>query len=297
VFRTEVVARDKRILVRTDVVIIVGPIVNAAPPIEARLRRQRRPTDVIFAGAPRDPGGRPLVSRHPDPTDPPQPNPAAIVISRPTERLVGNPGPTGVAVSPAALCVRTPVARRFRFPGLPDVAVIAGLAPFAVGIELLVKHSVGLCGTFLGLRIAALSHVLRGRGFLLRDRSVDGLCICGLTLGNCLLARIQSRTLVSYTLFFRVRAFGGETILDLPLDLGLPFFFGLLFLARNKNGQCGEERDEAKLLHGVIRQGWLRLIRSEPDYSWGAGATVGVGETGTIVTFSILSRRAFWIFA
>ena len=180
---------------------------------------------------------------------------------------------------------------------MPDVTVIAGLAPFAVGIELLVKHSVGLGGTFLGLRIATLSHVLRDLGFLLRHRGVGGWRICGLALCNCLFARIQGRTLVSHALPFRVRAFGGETILDLPLDFGLSFFFGLLFLTRTKNGQGGEERDEAKLLHGVIRQGWQRLIRSEPDYSGGTGATLGVGETGTIVTFSILSRRAFWTFA
>jgi hypothetical protein len=38
VFRSEVVARDKGVLVGTNVVIIVGPIVNAAAAIEARFR-------------------------------------------------------------------------------------------------------------------------------------------------------------------------------------------------------------------------------------------------------------------
>jgi len=75
----------KAILVRTNVVVAVGPIANAGPLIEASFRRERRPTDIITAFAPRHPCGGPLISRDPDPAHSMQSGPAAIVISGPTE--------------------------------------------------------------------------------------------------------------------------------------------------------------------------------------------------------------------
>ncbi len=50
--RSKLICRNETILVRADVVIIIGPIVNTAAPIEARFWRKRRPTDVIAALAP-----------------------------------------------------------------------------------------------------------------------------------------------------------------------------------------------------------------------------------------------------
>ena len=50
--RSKLICRNETILVRSDVVIIIGPIVNTAAPIEARFWRKRRPTDVIVALAP-----------------------------------------------------------------------------------------------------------------------------------------------------------------------------------------------------------------------------------------------------
>ena len=44
--------RNERILVGADVVVIVGPVMNAGAPIETRFRRQWRPTDVIVVFAP-----------------------------------------------------------------------------------------------------------------------------------------------------------------------------------------------------------------------------------------------------
>src|ERR1700682_6158474 len=40
------------VLIWSDVIIIVGPIVNATTPIEARLWGQRRPADVLVAFSP-----------------------------------------------------------------------------------------------------------------------------------------------------------------------------------------------------------------------------------------------------
>ena len=50
--RAKFAARDETILVGADVIIIVGPIVNAGVPVESRFRRQWRPTDVIGTLAP-----------------------------------------------------------------------------------------------------------------------------------------------------------------------------------------------------------------------------------------------------
>jgi hypothetical protein len=109
-FVAKFVVRNKGILIGTDVVIAVRPRMDAAAAIEAGFRRQWRPADIILARSPGNPGRRPFIPRHPNPTDPAEPEPAPIVISGPPERLIGDPGPTRVAIDPAALCVRTPVA-------------------------------------------------------------------------------------------------------------------------------------------------------------------------------------------
>src|SRR5207302_5692117 len=51
--RAKFVHGYKSILVGTDVVVIVGPGMNAGAPIEPRFRRKGRPTDVIVAFADR----------------------------------------------------------------------------------------------------------------------------------------------------------------------------------------------------------------------------------------------------
>ena len=50
--RAELSCFDEAILIRSDVVIIVRPIVNAGAAIEARFGRERRPADVLVALAP-----------------------------------------------------------------------------------------------------------------------------------------------------------------------------------------------------------------------------------------------------
>src|SRR5437763_15039411 len=118
-FGAKIVARDKRILVRPDVVITVGPIMDAAAAIEARFRRQWRPADVILARAPGDTRGGPFFAGHPDPADATQPDPASVVIGRPTEPFVRHPGPAGIAIKHAALGIRPAVPRRLGVARLP----------------------------------------------------------------------------------------------------------------------------------------------------------------------------------
>ena len=55
------------------------------------------------------------------------------------------------------------------------------------------------------------------------------------------------------TLLLRIHAFRREAILHLPLDLGLSFLFGLLFLAGDEKRQGGDQRENGKLLHGLVR--------------------------------------------
>lgn len=140
--RAKFVHWDKRILVGADVVVIVGPGMNAGAPIETRFRRKWRPTDVIVAFAPGNPRRRPFVARHPDPANIAQAGPASVMIRGPTKRLVRNPGPADIGVNPPAVGVGTPVSGRLRFARLPNVTVIAGLAPRAVTVELRVESIV-----------------------------------------------------------------------------------------------------------------------------------------------------------
>src|SRR5207249_3064765 len=74
--RSEFTARNKSVLVGTDIVIVVRPITDAVFPIKARFRRQWSPTDVILARSPRDPGGSPLFTGDPNPADPAEADPS-----------------------------------------------------------------------------------------------------------------------------------------------------------------------------------------------------------------------------
>ncbi len=184
------------------------------------------------------------------------------MVGRPTERLLGNPGPARVAVNPAPLGVRPPIARLFRLAWLPDVAVIARFAPLAVGIELFIKHSVSGRGAFFRGRFGSLADHGRSR----RDRRLfgrGGRCCCRrrLPVRERFFTCLEIGLLLRETLFFRIYSFGGETVLDLALHLGLSFFFGLLFLAGNKKSQGCDQWENGELLHGVVRQADGLLIR------------------------------------
>jgi hypothetical protein len=256
VFRAEVIAGNKRVLVRPDVVITVRPIMNAAPAIEARFRRQRRPADVVLTRTPRDPGGCPFVARYPHPANATEPDPAPIVIGRPTKSLVRDPCPAGVGINPMALGVGTPIARRFRFARLPDVTIFARFPPIAVRIEFLVKHSVGRGRARLRTCAAVGSFGHRfffsgsGRSFFDRRRASGR---CGFPISQRFLARVQLGLLFRQLFLVGRRLFRGEAILDLAFDLSFSFFFGLLLLTGDEKGQGNEQRENGELLHGVVR--------------------------------------------
>ena len=136
--RAEFSTCDETVLVGTDVVIIVRPIANACALVEACLGRQRRPADVVTALAPRNPRRRPLIPRDPNPADSAQTSPAPIVIRSPAEWFLGNPGPARIGINPATVGVGPPT-QTGRFSWMKNVAVIAGLDPVTVWLELVVK--------------------------------------------------------------------------------------------------------------------------------------------------------------
>jgi hypothetical protein len=114
-------------------------------------------------------------------------------------------------------------------------------------------------GTRLRGRFGSLLESGVGHG---RNRFLGKRLRCRTLLGReRFLARLEIRLLLRETLLLILQAFRGHTFLHLPLHLGLPFLFGLLFLARNKNRQSSDERQNDELLHGVVRQGWLLVIR------------------------------------
>jgi hypothetical protein len=158
------------------------------------------------------------------------------MISRPAERLIRHPGPAGIAVNPATFGVGPPVARLLRFAWLPDVTVVSRLAPFAVGIELFIEHSVSGCGWFLR---ASFRFFGDHRGRCSRGRFLGGRRCRrrGFPVGDRFFARFESGLVLREALLLSFHALGSETILDLPLHLRFAFFFGLLFLAGNEKRQ------------------------------------------------------------
>src|SRR5437879_10296748 len=81
--RSEFSCWYETILFRTDVVVIISPILNSGAAIEMRFGRERRPTDVVTTLAPRNPRRCPFVTWDPDPADVAQAGPSTVVISRP----------------------------------------------------------------------------------------------------------------------------------------------------------------------------------------------------------------------
>ncbi|MEY2482158.1 MAG: hypothetical protein QOK24_686 [Verrucomicrobiota bacterium] len=250
--RPEFIPGNKRILIRSDVVITIRPIMDTAPAIEARFRRQRRPADIILARAPRNPGGRPFVARHPHPADAAQAKPASVVISRPAKRLVGNPGPAGVRISPTAIRIRSPPLRFFSHARLVDVTVIRSFPPRTVRLEFLVKEPVG-CGRFrarFGSRFGLLASNAFHRSLRGRHRGS-----CRFFVSQRFLARFQIGLLLRETLLLIGLPFRRETVLHLAFDFRFFLLFGLLLLAGNKKCERSDERENTKLLHGEIRHG------------------------------------------
>ncbi|MDB6147369.1 MAG: hypothetical protein JWO45_1033 [Spartobacteria bacterium] len=216
------------ILRRPDVVVTVGPVANTGAPIEARFGRKRRPTYVIITFAPRNPGRRPFVAGHPNPSNILQTCPASIMIGRPTKSLVRYPGPAGVGIDPVAVCVRAPISGVLRFARLPDVTVIRSFQPRPLRFQSSVKNVVGR------RRPAFFDR----NGAALRAGNMSGrrALRCGaLVSGKSIFARLKFCFSLRELLLLLSLAFSIEPLLHLALDLRFSFLFGDLLLARRTN--------------------------------------------------------------
>src|SRR6266513_439739 len=237
---------------------------DAALAIEARFRRQRRPADIILARTPRDPGRRPFFSRHPNPADAAQFHPTAVVIGRPPKRFVRDPRPTGIAVNPVAFRVRPPIARALRFARLENVTVVLRFSPFTVGIELLVKHSVGRSRTRFGTAFSIASfgdNFFRWRSGWFFDDGRRARRRGDFSISEGFLARCEFCLLFCDGILVRGQAFRREPVLYLAFDFGFSFLFGRLLLTGNKNRQGRDQRENGKLLHVVVRPSAAWVIR------------------------------------
>lgn len=158
--------------------------------------------------------------------------------------------------------VGPPVPRLLRHARLPDVAVIFRLPPFAVGFEIAIKHSVSSGRSRFTATFGSVASGRRGLGggcFLFGRGRVRAT----FTIGQGLLARLQRGFLLGQTLLLVFEPLRGHPLLNLALDFSSLFLLGLLLLARDEKRQGGDERENGKLLHGVVRQGWFLVIRSK----------------------------------
>ena len=101
-----------------------------------RLRRQRSPSEIVVVLTPRYPRRSPVISRHPHPALLGEKNPATIVVNRPAEGLVREPGPALVGIHPATPGVGPPVWIGLQSQRLPDESIIASLKPLSESREL-----------------------------------------------------------------------------------------------------------------------------------------------------------------
>ena len=89
---------------------------------------------MVAALPPSDPGGCPFTAGHPKPAVRGEIQPAAIVVGGPAKVFVGDPGPAGICVGPVAVRIGSPI-RLLSDGGLPDIAVVIGVDPVAIGAE------------------------------------------------------------------------------------------------------------------------------------------------------------------
>jgi hypothetical protein len=128
----------------------------------------------------------------------------------------------------------------------------------------------------------------------LRLRGLD------LLIGEGFLTRVQISLALRESVLLLGLMFVGQTLLDLAVDLGFFFFFGLLLLAGDKNGQGKACAKNTKLLHRGLRLLSSEVIRTKQPNGRYFGGAEGDGEeavAGVNVTVSILSRRKRCTFA
>lgn len=163
-----------------------GVVVVAQPPLKAhahagaamtkatvrtivRIRRQRRPADMVPTVTPTHPGRSPIRPRHPHPAITVVVHPAAVVKRHPTPGIIGQPIPTVIRVDPApGRVIGTPAAIADGNRRPPAKSVSRHVHPSAVWIQHLgVLH--GLRGRGDHRRLLNDHRLLHDHGGGLRD--------------------------------------------------------------------------------------------------------------------------------
>ena len=113
---------------------------SAIPPAQS-FRGQWGPPNVRVTAPPANPGGCPLVTRHPYPAAPVEQRPAPVMVAGPTKWLAGEPCPAVIGTHPAPVEVGAP-AHAAHSCGLPHVPVGRGFEPGAISGKRIIKRAV-----------------------------------------------------------------------------------------------------------------------------------------------------------
>ena len=125
----KVVHRDKIVVFWGDIIGEVDSRVVVIDLVVEGLGRQRSPAEIVVVLAPRNPGRRPVISRHPNPPVLGEKHPSSIVVDRPAKGLIREPGPPLIRIHPAPPGVGPPRRIGSKRHRLPHESVVPGLEP------------------------------------------------------------------------------------------------------------------------------------------------------------------------
>ena len=125
----EVVHRNEVVVVRRDIISQVDPGVIIINFVIESLRRQRSPPEIVVVLTPGHPGRSPVIPGHPHPSVLGDKYPAPIVVDRPSEGLVREPGPSLIGIHPTTPGVGPPCRIGPQCRWLPYESVVPSLKP------------------------------------------------------------------------------------------------------------------------------------------------------------------------
>ena len=111
----EIAHGTEAVVAGADFSVHIHPGADAPLGVPRNLRREGRPSDILFPRPPRHPGRRPVRPRDPAPTAVGN-QPTAVVIDNAAKGLVTHPSPPHICVGPVAIGVGRPALLDVRSP-------------------------------------------------------------------------------------------------------------------------------------------------------------------------------------